>query len=86
MSLKFYGPHGVAKETLASGGLIPDGDFIELERDALDDPHNVRLLKEGKLLPASKAAQKAVDEAVASDGTEAPVDPGGNTEANGGGE
>lgn len=64
MSLKFYGPHGMAKETLASGALIPEGDFFEMERDDLKEPHNIRLIREGKVLPSSKTAVKAAEEAV----------------------
>lgn len=64
MSLKFYGPHGVAKETLASGAPIPDGDFFEMTKSDLKEPHNQRLLEEGKVLPATDAATKATKEAV----------------------
>lgn len=63
MSLKFYGPHGVAKETLASGAPIPDGDFFQLTKEDLKEPHNLRLIAEGKVLAGSNAAQKAADDA-----------------------
>jgi|SRR5512146_1258112 hypothetical protein len=63
MSLKFYGPHGMAKETLASGAPIPEGDYFTLEKGDVSDPHNLRLIKEGKIIPATDAAEKAATSA-----------------------
>jgi len=64
MSLKFYGPHGVAKETLASGAPVPEGDFFQIDKSDLEEPHNIRLVKEGKILPSTKAAEKAAEDVV----------------------
>lgn len=61
--MKFYGPHGTSKEFLASGAPIPEGDYFDLTKAELDDPHNQRLIAEGKVLPATDAAEKAAGQA-----------------------
>jgi hypothetical protein len=61
--MKFYGPHGTSKEHLASGAPVPEGDYFELTKSEVEDPHNLRLIQEGKVLTASDAAEKAVKEA-----------------------
>lgn len=50
--MHFYGPHGQSKEYLASGAPIPDGDFFNLTKEEVNDPHNKRLIEEGKILAA----------------------------------
>lgn len=62
--MKFYGPHGTSKEFLASGAPIPDGDYFDLTKTELKEPHNQRLLAEDKILPATDASEKAAKDAV----------------------
>lgn len=65
MSPTFYGPHGMAKETLASGGVIPDGGYFEMSEEDAQDPHNVRLIEEGKILPVTDKELKSVEKTAA---------------------
>jgi hypothetical protein len=53
----------VTHECLASGAPIPDGDYFDLSAKEAEDPHNARLIAEGKILPATKAAEKVAKEA-----------------------
>jgi hypothetical protein len=55
---RFYGPHGTSKEFLASGAPIPDGDFFEMTKEQANDPHNKRLIEEGKILPAQETKKE----------------------------
>lgn len=62
-----YSPHGSSKETLASGAPLPDGDFVELTQEELEDEHNARLIEEGRLLEPSKEGENTVNQQAQAD-------------------
>ena len=57
---EFYAPHDVSERILASGRPFAPGEFTELTSEEQKDPHNARLIEEGKLLRrvASKVETK----------------------------
>lgn len=44
---KLVGDHA---EDLAAGQMLAPGETIKLKQEDIDDPHNARLIEEGKLL------------------------------------
>lgn len=54
---QFYAPIGVADTMLASGRRPPIDDTFDLTDEEIKDPHNARLIEEGKIkeVPAKKA-------------------------------
>lgn len=67
MTPSFYGAHGVASETLASGAPIPHGGYFEMSDEDVKDPHNQRLIEEGKIIPTSESEIKAVEKTAKKD-------------------
>lgn len=55
---KFSSPIDASERTLADGRVVVPGEPIELSKDDLKDPHNMRLIEEGQLLEIKKEESK----------------------------
>ena len=57
---------GRAPQDLSGGRILTMGEYVTLGKDEADDPHNARLIEEGKLMKVSpRAAEKAAADAAA---------------------
>lgn len=54
--MKFYAPHDSTERLLADGRPFEPGEYVTLSKEEMKDPHNKRLVDEGKLLAAGKDA------------------------------
>jgi len=61
---RFIGSH---PESLASGRPIEPGEFVDLEDDDLEDPHNKMLLDDGHLITVEEEGKKSSRSSKASD-------------------
>lgn len=63
MSEEFYSPLDASERILASGRPLAPREFVKLTKEEQKDPHNARLIKEGKLI------KKVIVESRASEAT-----------------
>lgn len=56
MKYKLISDHA---EDLADGRVLGPGEEAELDEEAVEDPHNQRLIEEGKLIPVEETEAEA---------------------------